>query len=171
MHDKNSRLPGEGLFAIIMAVISLVAVWKAYGISGFEALSSPGAFPMAVSAVMLVAALIIVRHTLVLPKSTIVTTAAAILPWRVLFMIGMVVLYALAIKPLGFLPTSFLFLFVSIQVLGGGSAIRNLGYAALSLAIIYAIFRLVFAVLMPEGIVPEREIIAWVRSLFAGGAQ
>lgn len=169
MHDKNSRLPGEGLFAILMAAISLVAAWKAYGISGFEALSSPGAFPMAVSAVMLVAAIIIVKHTLQLPKSTTVTRAAQVLPWRVLFLIVLVGIYALAVKPLGFLPTSFLFVFVAMQVLGGGSVLRNLGYTLLSLAVIYAVFRLVFAVLMPEGIVPEREIIAWFRSLFAGG--
>ena len=169
MHDKNSRLPGEGLFAIIMAAISLIAVVKAYGIAGFESLSSPGAFPLAVSTVMLVAALIVVRHTLKLPKSTVVTSFAAVLPWRVLFLIGMVILYALAVKPLGFLPTSFLFLFVSVQVLGGGSVVRNLGITLLALVIIYAVFRLVFAVLMPEGIVPEREIMAWFRTLFAGG--
>lgn len=169
MHDKNSRLPGERIFAVLMAVISLIAVLSAYGISGFEALSSPGAFPLAVSAVMLIASAIIVAQSFRLPKSMTVTSLGTILPWRVLFMIVMVVLYALVVQPLGFLPTSFLFVFLSIQVLGGGNVLRNIGYTALSLVLIYAVFRLIFSVLMPEGIVPEREIIQWFRTLIAGG--
>ena len=35
-------------------------------------------------------------------------------------------------------------------------------------ALIYLVFRLVFTVLMPAGIVPEAEIIAWAKALFAG---
>lgn len=171
MHDKNSRLPGEGLFAILLALLSLGAVWKAYGISGFEALSAPGTFPMAVAVVMLFASIAFTLRTLRLPKSTTITSFAAILPWRVIFMIAMIAAYALAVKPLGFLPTSFLFLLVSMQVLEGGNFLRHVGISLLCLVIVYAVFRLIFSVLMPEGIVPEREIIAWVRGLFAGGAQ
>ena len=36
---------------------------------------------------------------------------------------------------------------------------------------IYIVFRLVFTVLLPEGIVPEREILAFFRNLMAGGAE
>lgn len=170
MHDKNSRLPGEGPFAVLMAVVSIIAVWKAYGISGFESLSAPGTFPMAVAMVMLIAALAFTARTLRLPKSVKVTSLTTILPMRVLFMIVMVVFYALAVKPLGFLPTSFLFLLVSMQVLRGGNLLRNAGISLLCLIIVYAVFRLIFAVLMPEGIVPEREILSWFRALFTGGA-
>lgn len=171
MQDKNSRLPGEGLFAILMVVVSLIAVWKAYGISGFDSLSAPGTFPMAVGVVMLIAALSVTFRTLRLPKSVLVTGLAPILPLRVLFVIVMVVLYALAVKPLGFLPTSLLFLLVSMQVLQGGNLLRNAGISLLCVIVVYAVFRLVFSVLMPEGIVPEREIISWGRTLFTGGGR
>ena len=36
-------------------------------------------------------------------------------------------------------------------------------------ALVYSIFRLIFTVLMPPGIVPEGEILAFIRTLFAGG--
>lgn len=171
MHDKNSRLPGEGFFAILMAGISGFALWKAWGISGFSALSAPGTFPMAVAAVMLVASLVIVAKTVRLPKSATVTGLSAVLPWRVVFLIAIVIGYALAIQPLGFLPTSFLFLMIAMQVLAGGRLLRNAGIALLCLVLVYAVFRLLFSVLMPEGIVPEREIMAWVRTLLSRGVR
>ena len=171
MHDKNSRLPGEGLFTILLAIASIFLTYKAFEISGFEALSAPGTFPMAVAAVMLVTSVLIAARTIGLPRSTVVTKVAEILPWRVLFMIVMIGLYAFAVQPIGFLPTSFVFLLVSIQVLKGGNILGNAAIAALSLLLVYVVFRLIFSVLMPEGIVPEREIIAWFRNLFAGGAE
>ncbi len=49
---------------------------------------------------------------------------------------------------------------------------RGLWYSAwvslVCLAAVYVIFRLVFSVLMPEGIVPEREILAFIAHLFEG---
>lgn len=171
MHDKNSRLPGEGLFTILLAVISAFLMYKAYEISGFEALSAPGTFPMAIAAVMLITSMLIALRTVRLPRSTIVTSMAEILPWRVLFMVVMIALYAVAVQPLGFLPTSFIFLFVSMQVLKRGNPLKNLAIAAFSLLLVYGVFRLIFSVLMPEGIVPEREIIAWFRNLFSGAAE
>ena len=171
MHDKNSRLPGEGLFTILLAIGSIGLLFEAYGISGFEALSSPGTFPMAIATVMVITSVLIAWKTVRLPKSATITRAAQVLPWRVLFMVVMIALYAVVLEPLGFLPTSFVFLVVTMQVLRGGSVLRNLGIATFSLVLVYVVFRLIFSVLMPEGIVPEREIIAWVRGLFVGGAQ
>jgi hypothetical protein len=34
---------------------------------------------------------------------------------------------------------------------------------------IYAVFRLIFQVVLPEGIVPEAEIMAWIEQLFSSG--
>lgn len=171
MHDKNSRLPGEGLFTVLLAIVSAVLMYKAYEISGFEALSAPGTFPMAVAAVMLVTSVLIALRTVRLPRSTVVTRAAEVLPWRVVFMTVMIGLYAVAVQPLGFLPTSFIFMFVTIQVLRGGNVLWNAFVSAVMLLLVYGVFRLIFSVLMPEGIVPEREIIARVRGLFTGGAE
>ena len=63
MRADRTRRPGEGVFTLVLAAISLFLLWSAYGISGFEALSSPGALPMATAATMVVTALIIAAGT------------------------------------------------------------------------------------------------------------
>ncbi len=42
MHTKRSRLPGETAFTVILLLVSAFMLWTAYGISGFESLSSAG---------------------------------------------------------------------------------------------------------------------------------
>jgi hypothetical protein len=44
----------------------------------------------------------------------------------------------------------------------------SFGISLFSLALVYLIFRIVFTVLMPSGIVPEGEILAWLGGLFSG---
>lgn len=170
MHDKNSKLPGEAAFTLLLAGVSIGLMLKAYGISGFEALSAPGSFPLAVTGLMVVTALAIAWRTLRQPKSPVILSLREIVPGSVIFMTLMVAAYAVALRPLGFLPTSFLFLVVSIRVLFRARMVFSLWVSALALALIYIVFRLIFSVLMPEGIVPEREIHAFLGNLFTGGA-
>ena len=168
MHDKSRRLPGERLFAATLFALSLWLVTQAFGISGFEALSAPGSFPLAVTAIMALTSGAILWRTLRLPAAGGLRDWREVLPLRVVGMVAMVALYAVALKPVGFIPTSFVFLAASIWLLGRRSPAYSLGIAALSVVGIYVVFRLIFSVLMPEGVVPEREIIAWVQGLFAG---
>ena len=173
MHDPNYRLPGEQIFALFLAAISLFLFYTAYQISEFEALSAPGSFPMFATGVMAITALLIALKSIRLPASE-AHGWRAIVPGFVVFMIVMMVFYALALKPIGFLPTSFVFLTVSTRVMQRGTVARAALISALSLALVYVVFRLIFSVLMPEGIVPEREIIAALGKLIAdatsGGA-
>ena len=77
------------------------------------------------------------------------------------------IVYALLLSPLGFLPASFLFLFAGMRLLYPRGGWLRSGIIALgALIVIYVIFRLVFQVILPEGIVPEREIL----SGFSSGA-
>lgn len=166
MQSKQPRRPGELVFNIAMAAGSLFLLWSAYGISGFEALSAPGTVPMLVTAIMLVCAIMILRETLRKSSTTSERLAHDILPMPVIVTIVLIIAYAILLQPLGFLPTSFLFLTGLIGYLSR----RPIWSAVMSLAIlavIYLVFRLVFHVLMPEGIVPEGEIIAGVKALFA----
>ena len=171
MHDKNTRLPGERIFTLLLCALSLGAFWKAQEIAGFSSLSSAGAFPMAVSAVMIVASGLILFRTVRLPARMPRPEWSRLLPPNVIFMIVMMAGYIAALQPLGFLPTSLIFLLVTIKALWRRSAVATLATSLLSLIVIYLIFRIVFSVLMPEGIVPEREIIAAIRNLFAGEGQ
>lgn len=163
------RRPGELVFHLLVVIISLALLWTAYGISGFSALSSAGALPMAATGVMVITAVITLIQALQRSGKTNERLIKDILPVAVMAMIGLLGAYAVALEPVGFLPTSFVFLMVAIKMLSR----RSLTWAALmsfvSVAIIYLIFRLVFSVLMPSGIVPEAELLAMLRGLFGGG--
>lgn len=169
MQKNTPRRPGEAVFTVFLLLASLFLFWSAYGIAGFEALSSPGAIPMAASAAMIITAAIITVQTFRKPGNSGELLHRQILPLSVLVTVALITVYAFLLKPLGFLPTSFLFLIVAIKFLSRRSLAFTLGTATLSVALIYLVFRLIFSVLMPEGIVPEGEIIAWMRNLSAGG--
>lgn len=166
MQTKQPRRPGELVFNLLMVLGSLYLLWTAYGISGFESLSAPGAIPMVTTAVMLLCTGLIFLETLGKSKTSAETLGRNILPVPVIVTILAIIVYALALRPLGFLPTSFLFLAGLICYLTGYSVLRSVLLAVLIVAVIYLLFRIVFTVLMPPGIVPEAEIIAWVKTLF-----
>jgi hypothetical protein len=111
---------------------------------------------------------LILRDSLRKGPVTEETVGRDILPLSVILTIAAIAAYALALKPLGFLPTSFLFLTGLIGYLSGGGFVRAALLSLLIVALIYLIFRIVFTVLMPPGIVPEAEIIAWVKTLLVG---
>ena len=169
MQSGKTRRPGELAFNIAILAASLFLFYSAYGISGFEALSSPGAVPMATTFVMVIAAAMIVRQTVARPASTGETLSGNIIPMSIIVTIIAVAGYALLLQPLGFLPTSFLFLFVMTWYLSRRNPLFCLLVSAGIVAGVYLVFRLIFSVLMPPGIVPEGEVLAWFRHLVGGG--
>jgi putative tricarboxylic transport membrane protein len=169
MNSARVRRPGEAAFAVILAIFSAFLLWTAYNISGFEALSSPGALPMAAAGTMFVCAAMIAVQTLRSKAATDESLTRDIVPMPIILTIVMVGAYALLLQPLGFLPTSFLFVTILIRVLGRQSLAFCAAVSAVSILLIYLVFRIIFNVIMPEGIVPEREILAAIGRLFAGG--
>lgn len=170
MQAKHKK-SGETQFAIVMALLSLFLAFQAFGISGFDALSSPGAFPMAVSAIMVISSVVLVIKSMGIPSTVSERFFERILPIKVVVMTSMIIGYALLLNPIGFLPTSFIFLLTAIKYLYACSVLRSVLLAFVCLATIYIVFRLLFSVLMPEGIVPEREILAWLSTLLPGGGE
>jgi putative tricarboxylic transport membrane protein len=168
MQSKQPRRPGETVFNTAMVLGSLFLLWSAYGISGFEALSAPGAVPMVATAAMAICSGLILWETLHKAPATDETVQRDILPMPVIVTIVLIAAYALLLNPLGFIPTSLLFLTAMIRYLARCSLLRAVLLSVAIVAVIYLVFRLVFTVLMPPGIVPEAEIIAWVKTLFAG---
>ncbi|MBE9640127.1 tripartite tricarboxylate transporter TctB family protein [Salipiger mangrovisoli] len=166
---EGQRRPGELVFGALMVIGSLVLLWNAYGISGFEALSAPGTVPMATTAVMVVTSAIIFLRDLRLPRVAGESVAKDILPGVVLIIALMLVAYGFLLKPLGFLPTSALFLIAALKLLARRGWLWTAFVALGSLLLVWIVFRIVFTVLMPAGIVPEAEVIQAVRNLFAGG--
>ncbi|EPX75827.1 tripartite tricarboxylate transporter TctB family protein [Salipiger mucosus] len=167
----GQRRPGELAFALFLLAASLYLLWDAYGIAGFEALSSPGAVPMATTAAMVISALIVVLRTARLPKVATESVARDILPLKVILFGVLLLGFGLLLVPLGFLPTAALFLVVAIKYLSGRGWGFTLAVSLGSLLVIWVIFRIVFTVLMPAGIVPEAELLQFFRNLGNGGAE
>lgn len=166
----DQRRPGELGFALVLCAASLILLYSAYGISGFESLSGAGSVPMATTLVMLISAGIVAMRTARLPKVMGETLGKDILPLMVIVFIGFLIGFGVLLDPLGFVLTSAVFLSVSIKVLSR----KGWGYALAvglgSLIIIWLVFRIVFTVLLPAGVLPEAEFIQFFRNLFAGGA-
>lgn len=167
--EAPQRRPGELGFTLILLIGSGILLWEAYGIAGFSQLSSPGAIPMAATGVMLVCLLVILWRTLRLPLNRSETLTGAIVPLPVVLVVGLLLGYALLLRPLGFLPTSFVFLTLAIRLLSRRSLLSSAGIAAFSVLLIWVLFRVVFTVLMPPGIVPEGQILQVLRDLIGGG--
>lgn len=174
MAEQRRKRPGEATFAILMLLVGAFLTWQSLAIEGEMTLSSPAAFPLAASVMMTFAAGIVVAKTLRMPVAAKGLAAnarmlgAQILPLRIVIFAGMIAAFAGLLGPLGFLPASFLFLFAAIQFLWRRHPAKTLLLTLVALVFAYGLFRLAFQVVLPEGIVPEREIIAWVESLFAG---
>lgn len=165
---ENQRRPGELIFGGFLVLASLVMLWEAYGISGFDKLSAPGSVPMATTAVMVVSAIVIFLKDMRLTRVAGETVSRDILPVKVLIVALLLVGYGIALKPVGFLPTSAVFLIVCVKMLGHRGWGWTLAVSLGSLLIVWLVFRIVFTVLIPAGIVPEAEIIQAFRNLFHG---
>jgi len=172
--EPDKRRPGELLFAVFLTVASLYLVWDAWGIEnsfGPNGLSSPRSIPLATTVVMVISGALVLLKTVRLPLDRTETVMKDILPWTVILFAGLLVAYGMALKTVGFLPVSATFLIVAIKVLGRRSWLWTSSIALAALVVIWLIFRIVFSVLMPSGIVPEAELVQFFRTLFAGGAE
>ncbi|GHF39786.1 tripartite tricarboxylate transporter TctB family protein [Seohaeicola zhoushanensis] len=165
---EGQRRPGELVFGAAMLLGSLGLLWNAYGISGFDALSAPGTVPMATTSVMVISAAIVFLRDMRLPRVSGETVLKDILPGVVVLVALLLIAYGFLLQPLGFLPTSALFLVTAIKLLGGRNWTWTIAVSFVSLLIIWIVFRIVFTVLMPAGIVPEAEMVQVLRNLFSG---
>ena len=162
--------PGESTFGWLVLLFSLFAFYQAYNIAGFSSLSSPGALPMAASAVMVIASCLVVISNFSRPAADkgFKAFTSQIVPGSVAIFCGFILVFAVVLKTVGFILTAFAFLFASIWFLQKRGAIPAFLLALVSIVAVYVVFRLVFQVVLPEGIVPEREILAEIGRFFKG---
>ena len=158
MHTSRPRHAGELVFTLLLTVFSLFMLWQAYSISKFESLTSAGAFPMFASAVMVVTGLLIAGQTARakavpgLPGEPLLSQfVRQVTPGVVVSFMLATAVYMVLIDRLGFLLASYLFLAVSMWLLGSRRIVLNLLVSALSLAAIHVIFQTVFSVVLPTG--------------------
>ncbi|MBU2959998.1 tripartite tricarboxylate transporter TctB family protein [Citreicella sp. C3M06] len=164
----NQRRPGELIFGAVLVIASLVLLWEAYGISGFDQLSAPGSVPMATTGVMAISAIVIFFRDLRRSRVANETLSRDILPGKVIVVALLLIGFGIALKPVGFLPTSAVFLIATVRMLGRRGWVWTLSVSLGTLLLVWFVFRIVFTVLIPAGIVPEAEIIQAFRNLFEG---
>lgn len=158
MHTRRRRPAGEIVFSVLLLLLSAFMLWTAYGISGFDSLTSAGAFPMVATAVMVATGIANVVHALreAPTESRIGESAAAKFfreltpPVLVAFTVAIAV-YMWLLERLGFVVASYLFLVVAMFLLGSRRIVLTLVVAAGSLAAIYLIFQTLFSVVLPKG--------------------
>lgn len=154
MKEPDTLRPGERLFALLLVVFAGYAFWESYGISGFSGLTTGGVIPMLTSGVMLASGLAILAATLRRPpaeKGGIRALLAYLFPLRVVLFTLLVAVFVAAIPTLGFLPASAVLLFVAIWALWRKGPFLALVISALSVGVIYLLFRVVFQVVLPSG--------------------
>jgi hypothetical protein len=74
-----------------------------------------------------------------------------ITPIDLVVFVAITILYTLALDPLGFLLSSFLFLATSIFYLYERRIVASVIIALISLGLIYLVFRVAFEVVLPKG--------------------
>ena len=158
MRSGRKRLPGERVFTLLLVLFSGFMLWQAYSISGLESITSAGAFPLAAAALMLLCGIIVAVDTARMPRiapqadaSTLREFARLLTPPVLVGFTLAIVLYMLALEPVGFIGSSYLFLIVSMRLLGSRRWLLNLGVSAVCLGVIHVIFRTVFSVVLPSG--------------------
>jgi putative tricarboxylic transport membrane protein len=156
MHTSHPRLPGELTFMVLAVAFSAFMLWTAYGISQFESISSPGVFPMLCAALLLITGLMSLVSTakarLQLEGETFFQHfVRKLAPLQLVLFTVLIVAYALTLEILGFLLGSYLFLLLSMQVLGSKRIGLNLLVSALVLAAIFVVFQTAFSVVLPAG--------------------
>lgn len=156
MHTSHPRLPGELTFMALAVAFSAFMLWAAYNISRFESISSPGTFPMLCAALLLVTGLMSLAKTararLDLAGDTFFQHfVRKLAPLQLVLFTLLIVAYALTLETVGFLLGSYLFLLLSMQVLGSKRFGLNLLVSALVLAAIFVVFQTAFSVVLPAG--------------------
>jgi putative tricarboxylic transport membrane protein len=157
MHTSHPRLAGELTFMALLVVASLFLLWASYEISSFDSLAAPGSFPMVCAFAMLVTGLINAvataraRLQLEQGESWLQQFLRRVTPPRLLAFAVLIFLYMVGMEYIGFLLASYVFLALSMYLLGSRRVLLNLLISLLVLVAVFIIFRTAFSVVLPAG--------------------
>lgn len=149
--------PGELAFGYALLALSLFLFRHAWAIDGVGSPSSAGAFPLAASALMAATALLAIlrgHHRARRPRAPEDAARgglAEMAPRGVVVFAAMVMIYALALDITGFHAATFLFLTAAIRLFHGRGLVLAILVSLAALGAIHVVFRLVFAVVLPQG--------------------
>ena len=158
MKEARRLKPGEKAFGYLMLALSLFLFYHAYEISGFSSISSAGGWPMFAAFVMIVCSVIVILRNLRQEPVEIDSRLHELRrfvreifpPHPLVAYVFIIVAYMLAIEPLGFNISSFLFLLFSFLYLYRRGFWLTLALSLGAVVIIYVTFELVFRVILPQ---------------------
>jgi hypothetical protein len=154
---EKTRKPGEVAFAALGTFLGVMGYYFALGMTS-NSYSAPSVFPKAASVVIMACGAVslfkALRREKVLPgpgpEPGRNVLFRFLLPKDVLFVLGMLVVYCLALPRLHFIASSYLFMVAGMVWLHRGKKIfQSLAVSAATLAVLVAVFRYVFLVILP----------------------
>jgi putative tricarboxylic transport membrane protein len=157
MHSSHPRLAGELTFMALLVLVSVFLLWTSYEISSFDSLAAPGSFPMVCAAAMLVTGLINAVKTaraklnLENGETWLQQFGRKVTPVQLIAFSVLIFLYMMGMEIIGFLLASYIFLALSMYLLGSRRVGLNLLISLLVLAAIFIVFRAAFSVVLPAG--------------------
>lgn len=157
MLEKKNRLPGELTFTALLLLASVFLLFHAYGISGFESITSAGMFPMLSALVMVITAALALRQT----RKAVTDRCVDETLWQqfvrqispavfVSFTLA-VFAFMFLLSRLGFVLSAYIFLVLAMRLLGSTRWLFNALLSAVALAVVYLIFHTIFSVVLPKG--------------------
>jgi hypothetical protein len=147
---EKIRKPGEIGFALIGIVFGILGYYFALGMTS-DTYSSPSVFPKIASVIITACGLVsLVKAARREHPEAGATVLQYLFPRDVVFMLVMLFAYCLALPRLHFAVSSYLFMAVGMIYLHRGKKIlQSLIYSGIALALLVAVFRYVFLVILP----------------------
>ncbi len=148
---EKIRKPGEIGFALLGIVPGVLGYYFALDMTS-DSYSSPSVFPKIASVIIMACGIVSLTKALrrAKPPAGSETLVQYLLPRDVVFVIGMLVVYCIALPTVHFIPSSYVFMVVGMIYLHRGRKIlQSLIISAVALALLVAVFRYVFLVILP----------------------
>lgn len=152
----DKRLVGELTFVCLLLALAAGIAVEAWRIAGFGGISSPGAFPLGISAVLLLSGTVILIDALRKPASDASGWLDAArrfcvqhFPRSILVFTALAVAYLASIEWASFYPATFTFLLLSVLYLRRGRPLAALLASGLATGLIWLLFSLAFSVYLP----------------------
>lgn len=148
---EPNRKPGEIFFAIFTIIFGALGYYFALGMTN-ESLSSPSVFPKLASTIIMICGGICLykAYKKLPPAPDSPGIFQYLLPGDVIFVMAMLFIYCIALPYLHFIASSYIFMVVGMVYLHRGKYIwQSMLISAGAMAVLIAIFRYVFLVILP----------------------
>lgn len=156
--DAPGSLPALRLVGVALLALGAIALYGTFQITraGGYSVVGPAAVPIVVAIGLIVLSVVFIIRTTVLPDIDLferVRTEEAATYWpTVLMLIVLLIVYALALGPLGYIPTTAAFLPVGARLMGSRRPVRDSLVGVAMAIVIFVAFTYVLGLRLPAGL-------------------